>query len=89
MAAEALVGVYRGGSDALLDRYARQRRRIAVEDVQTKSDLNYHRHRERDPEKRRAIWAEFKNTVADRARMREFLLESSMIASLTRAAAIA
>ena len=86
--AEALVQVYRGESDAPLDRYARQRRRIAIEDVQIRSDLNYHRHRERDPQKRRVIWDEFKKTVADRARMREFLLESSMIASLTRAAAI-
>jgi 3-(3-hydroxy-phenyl)propionate hydroxylase len=86
--AEALVSVYQGESGALLDRYARQRRRVAIEDVQTRSDVNYHRHRERDPDKRRAIWAEFKRTVADRQRMREFLLESSMIASLQRAAAI-
>jgi 3-(3-hydroxy-phenyl)propionate hydroxylase len=87
--ATALVGVYRGESEALLERYARQRRQVAIDDVQTRSDLNYHRHRERDPEKRRTIWAEFKRTAQDRDLMRAFLLESSMIASLQRAAAIA
>ncbi len=84
----ALARVYAGESDTLLDRYARQRRAVAVHDVQTRSDVNYHRHRETDPDKRRAIWRELKRTAADLEAMRAFLLESSMLASLRRADAI-
>ena len=86
--ADALASVYGGESDQVLDRYAARRRQVAVEDVQARSDTNYHRHREADPEKRRAIWTELKAIEADRRRMRDFLLESSMIASLRRAEAI-
>ena len=55
-------------------------------DVQTRSDVNYHRHRESDPDRRRMIWAELKAIEADPKRMRDFLLESSMIASFNRSA---
>ncbi len=85
--AAALADGYPQPADSALDRYARQRRLVAVEDVQARSDVNYHRHRESDPEKRRVIWKELKAIEADPKRMRDFLLESSMIASLQRAAA--
>ena len=82
--AEHLLPVLAGGPDALLDRYDRRRRTIAREEVQRLSARNYRRHRETDPVKRRAIWEELKATVADRQRMRDFLLDSSMIASRQR-----
>lgn len=82
--AEALAAVMKGGDDALLDRYARQRRTIAIEDVQAQSDTNYRRHREKDPVKRQEIWAELKRTAEDPELHRAFLLRTSMIASVER-----
>lgn len=82
--AEHLGPVLEGADPALLDRYARRRRAIAVEDVQAQSDRNYKRHREKDPELRKQIWADFEHTVADRNLMRDFLFRSSMLASLER-----
>src|SRR5690606_10937388 len=87
--AEHLAPVLMEGADpALLDRYARRRRAVAVEDVQAQSDRNYKRHREKDPELRKQIWADFEATVADRERMRDFLYRSSMLASLERSLTI-
>ena len=67
-----------------LDRYDRRRRTIALEEVQRLSARNYRRHRERDPERRAAIWAELAATAADPARHRDFLLDSSMLRSRER-----
>lgn len=86
--AEHLAPVLEGGDDALLDRYARRRRTIAVEEVQAQSDRNYKRHREKNPDLRRVIWQDFERTVADRALMKDFLYRSSMLASLDRSRAI-
>jgi 3-(3-hydroxy-phenyl)propionate hydroxylase len=86
--AAKLGRVLDGEDDALLDRYARQRRAIAAEDVQAQSDANYKRTRETDPARREAYWADLKATVADPERYRTFLLNSSMIASVRRADAI-
>ena len=83
----ALAEVYGGAPQGLLDDWARRRREVAVADVQARSDVNYHRHRDSDPDRRRTIWAELKAIEADRQRMRDFLLESSMIASFNRTAA--
>jgi 3-(3-hydroxy-phenyl)propionate hydroxylase len=81
---EHLLPVLAGEDEALLDRYDRRRRTIAREEVQRLSARNHHRHRETDPEKRDAIWAELAATAADPGRAREYLLESSLIASLRR-----
>ncbi|MBL8644701.1 MAG: FAD-dependent monooxygenase [Rhodospirillaceae bacterium] len=86
--AASLAQVLRGGDDAVLDRYSRRRHTIAIEDVQAQSDANYKRHREKDPAKREQIWADLKATCADRDKMRAFLMKSSMLASVARAAAI-
>lgn len=81
---EHLLPVLAGEDEALLDRYDRRRRTIAREEVQRLSARNHRRHRETDPERREAIWAELAATAADPERAREYLLESSMIASLRR-----
>ena len=85
---EHLLPVLEGHSKALLDRYDRRRRTIALEEVQRLSARNYRKHRETDPEKRKLIWREFKAITGDRERMREFLLNSSMIRSRQREAEI-
>ena len=82
--AEHLLPVLAGAREDTLDRYDRRRRTIAREEVQRLSARNYRRHRETDPKKRELIWREIKATVADRAHMREALLDSSMIASRRR-----
>jgi len=66
------------------DRYTRQRRTAAVEDIQSTSDVNYRRHREKDPAKRRELLKELQATAADRDRHRAFLLDNSLINSLRR-----
>jgi len=86
--AEQLAAVIAGAPADRLDLYDRRRRTIAVEDVQAQSDRNYRRHREKDPEKRAAIWAEFEAITGDVEIMRDYLFRSSMLASLQRAAAI-
>ena len=47
-----------------LDRYDRRRRTIALDEVQRLSARNYRRHRETDPGRRAAIWAELAETAA-------------------------
>jgi 3-(3-hydroxy-phenyl)propionate hydroxylase len=86
---EHLLPVLDGEADSLLDRYDRRRRTIAREEVQRLSARNYRRHRETDPGKRELIWRELRETVSDRQRMRDFLLESSMLASRQRELEIA
>ncbi len=82
---EHLLPVLAGQADPdHLDRYDRRRRTIALEEVQRLSARNYRRHRETDPEKRAAIWAELAATAADPQRHRDFLLDSSMLRSRER-----
>jgi 2-polyprenyl-6-methoxyphenol hydroxylase-like FAD-dependent oxidoreductase len=84
-----LGAVIKGADEALLDRYARQRRTIAVDEVQAQSDKNYKRHREKDPVLRRQIWDDLARTASDRETMRAFLRKTSMIDSLALAETIA
>lgn len=81
---EHLLPVLQGTDAALLDRYDRRRRTIAVEEVQRLSARNYRRHRETDPDRRKEIWRELQETTQDREKMRAFLLNSSMIRSRQR-----
>jgi 3-(3-hydroxy-phenyl)propionate hydroxylase len=87
--AAKLGAVWRGeAGDDLLDRYVRQRRTVNVEYVQEGSIRNLRLLTERDPAVRRARFDELRRANADPRRAREFLLQSSMIASIRRAAAI-
>ena len=79
-----LLPVLDGAEDALLDRYSRRRRTVALEEVQRLSARNYRWHRETDPAKRAEIWQELQDIVNDRDKTREFLLHSSMIRSRQR-----
>ncbi len=88
--AEKLGAVCRGeAGDAALERYVRQRRTVNVEYVQEGSIRNLRTLAERDPAARQARFDELRRANADPALARAFLLQSSMIASVRRAAAIA
>ena len=88
--AEKLGRVWRGeAEESLLDRYVRQRRQANIEFVQAQSIRNKELLQERDPAARAERLAELRRTAADRGLAREFLLRSSMIASVRRAAEIA
>ncbi len=85
---DKLIAVDRGADAALFDRYTRQRRAAAVADIQATSDANYKRHREPDPEKRRTELKRLQAISDDRARMKDFLMESALIASWRRSEAV-
>jgi 3-(3-hydroxy-phenyl)propionate hydroxylase len=88
--AEKLAKVLRReADDREFDRYDAQRRPIAVEYVQATTLRNKALLEERDPAARRKRHDDLARTAADPAKAREFLLQSSMITALKRAAALA
>ena len=87
---EKLGPVWRGeAEESLLDRYVRQRRHANIEFVQAQSIRNKELLETRDPTVRAERLTELRRTGADPKRAREFLLRSSMIASVRKAAEIA
>src|SRR5882757_2278990 len=86
--AEKLLAVVRDGvDDRILDRYERQRRPIAEEEIIEQSHRNRTRMRERDPQRRHQMLEELQRTIDDPRRLKAYLLKSSMIDGLRRAAA--
>jgi 3-(3-hydroxy-phenyl)propionate hydroxylase len=86
---DKLVGVWRGElDDGVLDLYSRQRRTVNIEYVQDSSIRNKRTLEERDPQLRRQRLDEMRCASLDRARAKEVLMRSSMIASMRRANAI-
>jgi 3-(3-hydroxy-phenyl)propionate hydroxylase len=77
----ALAELIRGGADRL-DEVAARRRWVASDYVKAQTHGNWEQIRERDPEARKQLHAELRARAADPARMRDFLLTSSMIDSL-------
>jgi 3-(3-hydroxy-phenyl)propionate hydroxylase len=86
--ADKFKDIWAGADDCLLDRYDRQRRTVAVEAVQQQTHRNAQIISERDPRTRRKSLDAIRRTAADKRAAREYLLNSSMIASLRRAADI-
>jgi 3-(3-hydroxy-phenyl)propionate hydroxylase len=87
--ADKLVGVWRGElDDGVLDLYSRQRRTVNIEYVQDSSMRNKRMLEETDPELRRQRLEEMRRASLDRARAKDVLMRSSMIASMRRANAI-
>lgn len=78
----------RSADDDLLDLYARQRRGVAIEFVQAMSIRNKRLLEERDPVLRKQRLDEIRATAADPAKAYDYLLRTSMIASVHRAAEI-
>ncbi len=83
--ADKLAQVFSGAGEDLLDLYDRQRRTVAVEEIANQADRN--RLHNPDPASRRQELARLQSIAADRAAAREYLLDSSMITGLRRAAA--
>jgi len=88
--AEKLGQLWRGeADDTILDRYTRQRRYVALEDVREQTIRNTKLLNEKDPELRRQSLDDMRAMDADPARKRAFLMGSSMIAGLRTANAMA
>src|SRR6267143_925314 len=88
--AEYLGRIWRGeAGESLLDLYVRRRRTANVEFVQTQSISNKKMLEEADPAAREEAFAELRRIAADRELARDFLIRSSMIWSVRRAAEIA
>ncbi|HUC49180.1 MAG TPA: NAD(P)/FAD-dependent oxidoreductase [Xanthobacteraceae bacterium] len=86
--ADKLQKIWAGGDDSTLDRYDRQRRTVAVEAVQAQTHRNRQIISERDPAVRAKALDELRRIAGDKAAARDYMLKSSMIASLRRAAEI-
>jgi 3-(3-hydroxy-phenyl)propionate hydroxylase len=80
--AEKLAQVWRGADPSVMERYSRQRRKVALETVQATALRNRQILNQRDPEVRRAHHDDLRATAADPARHRAFLLRSTMIQAL-------
>ena len=77
-----------GSGEDELDLYDRRRRPINIEFVQNQTIQNKKRMEEKDPAVRAANFEEMRRTVADPAAHRRFLLRSSLIESVRKAALI-
>jgi 3-(3-hydroxy-phenyl)propionate hydroxylase len=86
---DKLTRIWRGGSEALLDQYERQRRHIAVTHTQAQTIRNKKLLAERDPEVRKRNHDELRRQAEDPKLARAFLLKTSLIDSLREAAQIA
>lgn len=88
--ADLLGQVMLGGAEAsLMDRYDRQRRKIAHDYLQSMTISNKKVMEERDPEVRKLRQQEMRETAADREKLFAFLYRTSMLEGLKAAAAIA
>jgi len=79
---EKLIEVWHGADPALLGRYERQRRKVAIETVQQTALRNRAMLNERDPAKRQAYHDDMRAISEDPKRHYEYVLRSSMIQSL-------
>lgn len=87
--AEKLAQVWHGTApDSLLDLYDRQRRPVNIEYVQAMSIRNKRLIEERDPGTRAQRLTELSQTAADPIKAKAFLMDSSMITSIRKAATI-
>jgi 3-(3-hydroxy-phenyl)propionate hydroxylase len=75
-------------SEALLDRYTRRRRTMNIEFVQEQTIINKKRLEERDPKARQARFDELRAIAEDPQKHKEFLLRTSLIASVRKAQSI-
>jgi 3-(3-hydroxy-phenyl)propionate hydroxylase len=88
--ADKLVKILRReADDAVLDRYERQRRHVALQHTQAQTIRNKRLLAEKDPAVRRKNHDELRRTAEDPKLARAFLLRSSLIESLREAEQIA
>jgi 3-(3-hydroxy-phenyl)propionate hydroxylase len=87
--AEKLTAVLRGAPLETLERYSRQRRKVALDVVQQTTLRNRAILNTREPEARRAYYDELRRTVDDPVKHRDYVMRTSMIASLREVADLA
>lgn len=87
--AEKLVAVWRGADLSLMQRYSRQRQKVARDVVQQQALRNRQLLNQRDPKVRAAYLDQMRAIVEDPAKHREHLLRTSMIQSLREVEAVA
>ncbi len=85
---DKLPRVYAGENEGVLDLYSRQRQPIAKEEILGQAHRNRTRMLEPDEDERLRTLRDLQATVADPVRHREYLLRSSMITGLRKAAQI-
>lgn len=76
--------ITRQAGEEVLDRYTRRRRTLNIEFVQEQTILNKKRLEERDPKARQVRFDELRATAEDFAKHKEFLLRTSLIASVRK-----
>lgn len=81
--------ITRQAGEEILDRYTRRRRTLNIEFVQEQTILNKKRLEERDPKARQAHLDELRAVAEDAAKHKEFLLRTSLIASVRKAQGMA
>jgi 3-(3-hydroxy-phenyl)propionate hydroxylase len=87
--ADKLIAMARGeAGDSVLDRYARQRRHVAVEHTQAQTIRNKRLLAEHDPAVRQRNHDELRRTADDPVLARKFLLRTALFDSLRDAEAI-
>ena len=85
---EKLIAVIQDGADTVvLGRYERQRRPVAEQEIIHQAHANRTRMQERDPATRRRMLEDLQRTTNDPTKLKAYLLKSSMIEGLRRAAA--
>jgi 3-(3-hydroxy-phenyl)propionate hydroxylase len=77
-----------GESEDLLDLYDRQRRTVAQEYLQRQTIENKKNIEQKDPEQQEKFYAELRGIVADRDKLRTYLLRVAMIEGIRRANSI-
>lgn len=85
---EKLAQVMQGADSSLLDRYERQRRPVALDQIIAQAGGNRTRMQERDMTKRLASLRQLQAIAADPARTLQHLLRTSMIEGLRQAEAV-
>ena len=87
--AEKLVAVIRGAPLETLERYSRQRRKVALDVVQQTALRNRSILNTREPDARRAYYDDLRRTVEDADKHRSYVMRTSMIQSLRDVAELA
>ena len=87
--ATALGNVVRGAPLGELDRYSRQRRKVALDVVQQTALRNRSILNTREPAARQSYYADLRRIVADPKQHRDYVMRTSMIQSLRDAEQIA
>ncbi len=79
---EKLTAIWQGADSALLGRYERQRRKVALDTVQAQALRNRQIMNERDPAKRQTYHDDLRAAAEDPMRHHQYVMRSSMIQSL-------